>query len=67
MLCRHLQLTFLIDWKNASRYPGVILFFINGCFFIGSLGWMAQFVPGARRDIICRQDGTMRVAEPQLR
>ncbi|XP_064652196.1 protein smoothened-like [Lineus longissimus] len=59
-------LTFLIDWKNASRYPALILFFINVCFFLGSVGWLAQFGPGARDDIVCRRDGTMRTAEPQV-
>ena len=27
---------------------------------------MAQFIPGARRDIVCRRDGTVRTAEPQI-
>ncbi|XP_041360515.1 smoothened homolog [Gigantopelta aegis] len=59
-------LTFVIDWKNASRYPALILFFINGCFFIGSIGWLAQFAGDARNDIVCRSDGTVRSGEPQL-
>ncbi|CAH1773640.1 unnamed protein product [Owenia fusiformis] len=58
--------TFLIDWKNAHKYPAMILFFINACFFIGSIGWLAQFMPGAREDIVCRADGTMRIHEPQI-
>ena len=62
----HFQLTFVIDWKNAARYPALILFFINTCFFIGSIGWLAQFIPGARNDIVCRRDGTIRKAEPQI-
>ncbi|XP_035659548.1 smoothened homolog, partial [Branchiostoma floridae] len=56
--------TFLVDWKNSSRYPALILFYINGCFFVGSIGWLAQFSEGARDDIVCRSDGTMRIAEP---
>ena len=32
----------------------------------GSVGWMAQFAPGARTDIVCRKDGTMRKMEPQI-
>ena len=60
------QLTFLIDWQNASRYPALILFFVNFCFLLGSLGWLAQFLPGARRDIVCRSDGTVRIAEPAM-
>jgi hypothetical protein len=39
---------------------------MNGCFLIANVGWMAQFIPGARRDIVCRADGTIRVAEPQI-
>ncbi|PVD32109.1 hypothetical protein C0Q70_07537 [Pomacea canaliculata] len=35
-------LTFMIDWQNANRYPALILFFINICFLLGSVGWMAQ-------------------------
>ncbi|XP_035689838.1 smoothened homolog [Branchiostoma floridae] len=57
--------TFLVDWKNSSRYPALILFYINGCFFVGSIGWLAQFSEGARDDIVCRSDGTMRIAEPR--
>ncbi|ESO85352.1 hypothetical protein LOTGIDRAFT_195892, partial [Lottia gigantea] len=59
-------LTFLIDWKNASRYPALILFYINACFFIGSIGWLAQFAGDARTDIVCRSDGTARQGEPQI-
>ncbi|KAH9492607.1 hypothetical protein Btru_024044 [Bulinus truncatus] len=58
-------LTFIIDWNNAKRYPALILFFINACFFLGSIGWMSQFVGEARRDIVCKKDGTIRKGEPQ--
>ena len=58
------QLSFVIDWANSSRYPARIIFYINMCFFIGSIGWLAQFIPGARDDIVCRADGTMRLKEP---
>jgi len=61
-----LQLTFILDWKSLHRYPAIILFFINICFLIGTVGWLAQFIPGARRDIVCRRDGTVRTAEPQI-
>ncbi|KAK3088510.1 hypothetical protein FSP39_020004 [Pinctada imbricata] len=57
-------LTFLIDWKNANKYPALILFFINICFFLGSIGWMAQFSGDARTDIVCKADGTIRKGEP---
>jgi len=56
----------ILDWKSSSRYPVVILFFMNVCFLIANVGWMAQFIPGARRDIVCRSDGTIRAAEPQI-
>ncbi|XP_071496120.1 protein smoothened-like [Diadema antillarum] len=56
--------TFFADWKNSSKYPAVILFYMNGCFFLGSIGFLAQFSDGAREDIVCRHDGTMRLGEP---
>lgn len=30
--------TFLIDWDNASKYPALIVFYINFCFLIACLG-----------------------------
>uniref|UniRef100_A0A3Q3JMI7 Protein smoothened n=1 Tax=Monopterus albus TaxID=43700 RepID=A0A3Q3JMI7_MONAL len=59
-----LQATFLADWKNSNRYPAVILFYINACFFVGSIGWLAQFLDGARKEIVCKSDNTMRLGEP---
>ncbi|XP_072257996.1 protein smoothened [Pyxicephalus adspersus] len=56
--------TFLSDWKNSNRYPAVILFYVNACFFMASIGWLAQFMDGARNEIVCRGDGTMRLGEP---
>uniref|UniRef100_T1ISZ0 G-protein coupled receptors family 2 profile 2 domain-containing protein n=1 Tax=Strigamia maritima TaxID=126957 RepID=T1ISZ0_STRMM len=56
--------TFLIDWKSVNKYPGLIIFYINFCFLIVNIGWMAQFTPGAREDIVCRKDGTLRLREP---
>lgn len=56
--------TFLIDWKNANKYPAVIIFYVNVCFAINCAAWLAQFVPGNREDIVCRKDGTPRHAEP---
>ncbi len=58
------QATFLADWKNSNRYPAVILFYVNACFFIGSIGWLAQFMDGARKEIVCKSDDTMRLGEP---
>ena len=56
-----------MDWKNSSKYPSVIIFYVNVCFFVGCIGWLAQFASGgARSDIVCRQDGTVRVEEPLI-
>lgn len=57
-------LTFLIDWSNANKYPAVIIFYINLCFMVNCLAWLAQGWPGNREDIVCRKDGTLRHAEP---
>ncbi|XP_075153385.1 smoothened, frizzled class receptor [Haematobia irritans] len=56
--------TFIIDWENASKYPALIVFYINMCFMIACLGWLAQFTPDSREDIVCRKDGTLRHSEP---
>ncbi|CAD7078690.1 unnamed protein product [Hermetia illucens] len=56
--------TFFIDWENANKYPAVIVFYLNFCFLISCLGWIAQFTPGSREDIVCRKDGTLRHSEP---
>ncbi|KAM9328534.1 protein smoothened [Pholidichthys leucotaenia] len=65
LLCTFFTLaTFVADWKNSNRYPAVILFYINACFFVGSIGWLAQFLDGARKEIVCKSDNTMRLGEP---
>lgn len=56
--------TFLIDWENANKYPALIVFYIHGCFAMCCLGWLAQFMPGGREDIVCKKDGTLRHSEP---
>ncbi|XP_043662212.1 protein smoothened isoform X2 [Drosophila teissieri] len=56
--------TFFIDWKNANKYPAVIVFYINLCFLISCVGWLLQFTSGSREDIVCRKDGTLRHSEP---
>ncbi|EDX03200.1 protein smoothened [Drosophila simulans] len=56
--------TFFIDWKNANKYPAVIVFYINLCFLIACVGWLLQFTSGSREDIVCRKDGTLRHSEP---
>ena len=47
--------TFIIDWKKANFYPPLVLFYLNLSFFAGTWGWMAQFFPGSRDDIVCRK------------
>lgn len=60
-----LQMTFLIDWKSANKYPALVIFYINGCFMVSCIGWLVQFTPGSRDVIICRKDGTLRTREPR--
>lgn len=61
------SLTFVVDWKNASRYPGLMLLYIDVCFTVGCLAWLAQFFgTSSRRDIVCRHDGTVRIGEPRI-
>ncbi|XP_011339232.2 protein smoothened isoform X3 [Ooceraea biroi] len=56
-------LTFLIDWRSANKYPSLEIFYINGCFMVSCIGWLAQFA-GSREVIVCRKDGTLRMGEP---
>lgn len=57
-------ITFLIDWRSANKYPALIIFYINCCFLMVCVGFLAQFLPGAREGIVCRKDGTLRMSEP---
>ena len=59
------QLTFCIDWRSGNKYPALVIFYINCCFLVSCIGWLAQFIPGAREDIVCRKDGTLRMSEPR--
>ncbi|KAG7209538.1 hypothetical protein KM043_015618 [Ampulex compressa] len=56
--------TFLIDWRSANKYPALVIFYINCCFMMSCIGWLAQFTPGSREVIVCRKDGTLRMSEP---
>lgn len=49
-----------MDWKSAQGYPSVIIFYVNICYFVATVGWMLQFLPNAKQDIVCRKDGTIR-------
>ncbi|XP_059052544.1 protein smoothened-like isoform X2 [Achroia grisella] len=56
--------TFLIDWRSANKYPALVIFYINVCFAVASMGWLVQFGFGSREDIVCSKDGTRRQGEP---
>lgn len=30
--------TFLIDWRSANKYPALVIFYINVCFAVASMG-----------------------------
>ncbi|GBP16703.1 Protein smoothened [Eumeta japonica] len=56
--------TFLIDWRSANKYPALVIFYINVCFAVASMGWLVQFGVESRDDIVCSKDGTRRQGEP---
>jgi smoothened protein len=56
--------TFTIDWHNGNKYPALIIFYVNICYMISCVGWLAQFIPGGRQDIVCRFDNTLKQGEP---
>lgn len=62
--CLFAVLTFLIGWHESRHYPNVMVFYMNLCLLLMCVGWLAQFLPGAREDITCRRDGTLRSGEP---
>ncbi|EDO45534.1 predicted protein, partial [Nematostella vectensis] len=63
--CSYVEpVTFLVGWKSQNRYPSVILFFMNACFCVASVGFLIQFSSDARRKVVCRRDDTMRLGEP---
>lgn len=53
------------DWKHSSaKHPACNLLQISVCFLFNWIGWMLQFIPGHRENIVCRRDGTLRYSEP---
>ncbi|KAL1441946.1 hypothetical protein MTO96_008160 [Rhipicephalus appendiculatus] len=62
--CLFAVMTFLIGWRESRQYPNVMVFYMNLCLLLMCVGWLAQFLPGAREDITCRRDGTLRSGEP---
>lgn len=57
-------LTFVIDWHNGNKYPALVIFYVNLCFMIACIGFLSQFIPGARQNIVCRSDNTLKQGEP---
>ncbi|KAH3748542.1 uncharacterized protein LOC127848283 [Dreissena polymorpha] len=57
-------LTFVLNWKVGRKYPEVILFYINGCFCLATIGWLVRYIVG--KDVVCRMDGTVRKGEPLI-
>ena len=65
LICSLLAIiTFLLDWQGGSKYPALAIFYLNLCLLVAAVGWLAQVVPGAREEIVCRRDGTARQGEP---
>lgn len=60
-----LILTFVIDWKSSKAYPSGILFNVNCWYIFAILGWLGQFLPNTKEDIVCRKDSTIRRNEPE--
>ncbi|GFQ74707.1 smoothened homolog [Trichonephila clavata] len=58
-------MTFCLSSKGAKQYPAAIIFLINLCLAFVSLGWLIQFFPGARDEIVCFHDGTIRRQQPK--
>lgn len=58
-------ITFLIDWRSANKYPALVIFYINCCFFVSCIGWAVQFIEGNRELITCRKNKTTRISEPR--
>lgn len=56
--------TFLVDWRSANKYPALVIFYINICYAVASMGWLVQFGVGSRDDIVCSKDGTRRQGGP---
>lgn len=57
-------LTFVVDWHNGNKYPALIIFYLNISFMMACLGFLSQFLPGGREDIVCRKDKTLKSSEP---
>ncbi|XP_054157907.1 uncharacterized protein LOC128956240 [Oppia nitens] len=58
-------ITFVIDWRSSSRWPALIIFYLNLCLFAHYAGWLMQSaLHDGHRVISCRPDNTTRYGEP---
>jgi len=62
--CFLFQLSFVINWRYTKKFPAVAVFYMTICSLATTIGFLVQFFPGARENILCRKDGTSRKAEP---
>jgi len=53
------QGTYWLDWKSSRGLPSEIIFYVVLSFSVANLGWLLQFWPNAKADIVCRPDGTI--------
>ncbi|XP_021947837.1 smoothened homolog [Folsomia candida] len=56
-------LTYIIGGMSSSQYPqypSAIVLYANAWYFIASVGWLFQYLPLGKEDIVCRKDGTVR-------
>lgn len=56
--------TFLIDPHNGFKYSADTIFYVNLCCMISCIGWLLQFISDFHRDIVCRDDNTLRHGAP---
>lgn len=57
-------MSYFIYNRKKRDYPSNNILYINLCFLLNWIGWLLQFYPGNRDNIICRKDGTLRHSEP---
>lgn len=56
-------LSWIIDWKKASRYPSNSTFWLCSCLFVVNVMFLYQFWK-SKREIACRSDWTIRYSLP---
>ncbi len=56
-------MTYIIGGMTSSQYPqypSAIILYTNAWYFIAGIGWLFQYLPLGKEDIVCRKDGTVR-------